>query len=75
MRRPMPPCGKDCPKRRAGCHSECEPYRVFEKKNAAFRDERRKAQQTKDAINQLTDHCVRSITHGEVRYCAKRFST
>ena len=72
MRRPMPPCGKDCPKRCAGCHSGCEPYRVFEKQSEAFRNEKRKAQQTKDAINQLTDHCVRSITHGKVRYCAKR---
>lgn len=72
MRRPMPPCGKDCPKRRAGCHNECEPYGAFEKKSEAFRNEKRKAQQTKDAINQLTDHCVRSITHGKVRYCAKR---
>ena len=72
MRRPMPPCGKDCPKRRAGCHSECEPYKVFEKQSETFRNEKRKAQQTKDAINQLTDHCVRSITHGKVRYCAKR---
>ena len=72
MRRPMPPCGKDCPKRRTGCHSECEPYRVFEKQSETFRNEKRKAQQTKDAINQLTDHCVRSITHSKVRYCAKR---
>jgi len=72
MKRPMPPCGKDCPKRRAGCHSECEPYRVFEMQSEAFRNEKRKVQQTKDAINQLTDHCVRSITHGKVRYCAKR---
>jgi len=72
MKRPMPPCGKDCPKRRAGCHSECKPYRVFEMQSEAFRNEKRKVQQTKNAINQLTDHCVRSITHGKVRYCAKR---
>lgn len=75
MKRPMPPCGKDCPKRHTGCHNECDPYKVYEKESNAFRDERHKKQATTDALNQLKDHCVRSITHGDIRYYARKYST
>ncbi len=27
--KPMPPCGKECPERDAGCHARCEKYAAY----------------------------------------------
>lgn len=35
-----PPCTQDCPNRSPTCHSECEKYQEFRKKNAEERDRR-----------------------------------
>lgn len=67
MKRPAPPCGKSCPHRHVGCHGECQPYKAYEAENRVFRDERRRKQQTADAINQIKNHCIRSITHSSVK--------
>lgn len=51
--------------RHVGCHSECQPYRAYEAENSVYREERRKLQQTSDAINQIKNHCIRSVTHSQ----------
>ena len=73
MKRPAPPCGKNCPNRHVGCHGECPPYMSYEAENHKCREERRKKQQTSDAINQIKNHCIRSVTHSMVKDGTRKY--
>ena len=73
MKRPKPPCGRDCPMRHVGCHGECPPYMSYEAENHKCREERRKKQQTSDAINQIKNHCIRSVTHSMVKDGTRKY--
>ena len=39
MVKPKSPCTKDCPRRSAACHSECQEYKDFERAQELFRNE------------------------------------
>lgn len=39
MVKPESPCTKDCPRRSATCHSECQEYKDFERAQELFRNE------------------------------------
>jgi hypothetical protein len=52
-----PPCGKDCPRRRVGCHSSCEDYAKFQEVLKAEKEKARKAAEP-DFI--ATDYMIES---------------
>ena len=39
MVKPKSPCSKDCSRRSATCHSECQEYKDFERAQEQFRNE------------------------------------
>lgn len=63
MKKPMPPCGKKCDRRHAGCHSECEQYQQYAKDNEQYRTERLLESRTLQALRQVKNGCVRKCTH------------
>ena len=42
MSKPMPPCGKRCPKRVVGCHSTCPEWAEYKKQCDEYMQARRK---------------------------------
>ena len=63
MKKPMPPCGKKCDRRHAGCHSECEAYQTFVKKYEQYRTERLLESRTLQALHEVKNGCVIKCTH------------
>lgn len=54
-----PPCSQDCPDRSPTCHSECEKYQEFQKKNAAERDRRYRENEVERYIGEKYDKAAR----------------
>ena len=56
-----PPCTQDCPDRSPTCHSECERYKEFRKKNAEERDRRYRENEVDRYIGEKYDKAARKM--------------
>lgn len=56
-----PPCTQDCPDRSPTCHSECEKYQEFRKKNAEERDRRYRENEVDRYIGEKYDKAARKM--------------
>lgn len=54
-----PPCTQDCPDRSPTCHSECEKYQEFQKKNAEERDRRYRENEVERYIGEKFEKAAR----------------
>lgn len=54
-----PPCTQDCPDLSPTCHSECEKYKDYAKKNAAERDRRYRENEVDRYIGEKFDKAGR----------------
>ena len=53
MVKPKNPCSKDCHRRSATCHSECQQYKDFEKHQEQYRNE---VFETKQMQQKIKEH-------------------
>lgn len=56
-----PPCTQDCPDRSPTCHSECERYKEFRKKNVEERDRRYREKEVSRYIGEKYDKAARKM--------------
>lgn len=74
MKKPMPPCGKNCPKRVLGCHSTCPEWAKYKQACDEFMKARRKLGQLgRDLGGVMNERKIRSEESKKVRVQYKDF--
>ena len=48
----LPPCVRDCPDRKTGCHGSCEKYLKFRRERMAIIAKKNKERDTREYINE-----------------------
>lgn len=55
MKKPIPPCKPDCPKRKLGCRSECPDWPIYEAEQAEYRKEQEEAYRYKQEFSRYRE--------------------